>query len=803
MTSTNDKLRAIFLSALMVVSIFGAAVAFTGSAAAVNTDADEDYDDRDAVLQSSTTFWQGQELYLGNDTDGNNYIVSSEKLAIKPVNSDQDGTDTLVKQFYLNEHGGFLLDTSGLDTGEYVITQAGDAIEFGNNGEANGTHDENSEAVTNASFSITTQSLSTDFVDSDDDVVESTNNVEEGEDTHIEFDTNRAGFNVTVETDAYDYDDDELVDIFGEELDWDRDDEDDEFFVTDVSDEKYEVNFSDRDAGDYQFDFEVRDTEAADSASITVNDVDADLNFAESSIDVTQGDVAEITVEIGDGTDTGTVLIGDYDDDGYQANISVTDDSDDQVTFYFNTYLAGMNSTELGDSDGWSGDIVSLHEDAESDDEVTLKNEDKDYQNVSDLLETGSYEIAAVNGNAQDAMDSPDNVGTLYIEERSTDAVNTWTISENNEDDLSDLEELSARLDDNTLTEAGTLADGDYLVSEISASGLEGMIEAEGLVDADGDVATDDFEAWLTDADNSSADYYSVSNGVGSVADDNSTVGFSLYVEEADPPTNRDEAVSDFNDTGVEKVIYDKSEDTFYVAASVDTILDGDLADRYSDGDPYNLNFDVKDARLLDYSESDWQDDDDENWESVSAEFNIEDADAEFDTQEIDGDDYVTVGAAEGQTISGETNVAPGSELTVRATGEDDARFVKSDSEVVVQSDGTFSTELDFSDRAVDEEFEAKISQGALGSDGVTADGMIVEAVEEATPTEEPEPTPTEEPEPTPTEEPEPTPTEEPEPTPTEPEPTPTETTSTPGFGISVAMLALIGAALIALRRKD
>ena len=34
MTSTNDKVRALFLTALMVVSVFGATVAFSGAAAA-------------------------------------------------------------------------------------------------------------------------------------------------------------------------------------------------------------------------------------------------------------------------------------------------------------------------------------------------------------------------------------------------------------------------------------------------------------------------------------------------------------------------------------------------------------------------------------------------------------------------------------------------------------------------------------------------------------------------------------------------------------------------------------------------
>ncbi|PSP68441.1 hypothetical protein BRC79_05695, partial [Halobacteriales archaeon QH_8_67_27] len=38
MTGTNDKLRSLFLTMLMVVSVFGGTVAFAGTAAAANTD---------------------------------------------------------------------------------------------------------------------------------------------------------------------------------------------------------------------------------------------------------------------------------------------------------------------------------------------------------------------------------------------------------------------------------------------------------------------------------------------------------------------------------------------------------------------------------------------------------------------------------------------------------------------------------------------------------------------------------------------------------------------------------------------
>ncbi|UWG48875.1 hypothetical protein HSRCO_2615 [Halanaeroarchaeum sp. HSR-CO] len=98
--------------------------------------------------------------------------------------------------------------------------------------------------------------------------------------------------------------------------------------------------------------------------------------------------------------------------------------------------------------------------------------------------------------------------------------------------------------------------------------------------------------------------------------------------------------------------------------------------------------------------------------------------------------------------------------------------------------------------RAVDEEFEAKLLPGALptGDDAITADGLLVEAVEETSTTAEPT---TEEPPEASAEEPTEKPTEEPTEEPTE------VPTQTPGFGIAVAMLALIGAALVALRRRN
>jgi PGF-CTERM protein len=90
--------------------------------------------------------------------------------------------------------------------------------------------------------------------------------------------------------------------------------------------------------------------------------------------------------------------------------------------------------------------------------------------------------------------------------------------------------------------------------------------------------------------------------------------------------------------------------------------------------------------------------------------------------------------------------------------------------------------------------------------DSYNTDTVQVEIVaERMTPT--PEPTPTERPTPTPTERPTPTPTERPTERPTSTAtatatPTPTEGGG-PGFGAVVALLALVAAALLAIRRGD
>jgi PGF-CTERM protein len=102
------------------------------------------------------------------------------------------------------------------------------------------------------------------------------------------------------------------------------------------------------------------------------------------------------------------------------------------------------------------------------------------------------------------------------------------------------------------------------------------------------------------------------------------------------------------------------------------------------------------------------------------------------------------------------------------------------------------------------EAYDFVTSDGAEDSP-YTANGSAVTDEAEVTiemATETPEPTP----EPTATPTAEPTPTPEPEQTPTEtepPTPEPTTTGDGAGFGVVLALIALIGAALLAVRRNE
>ncbi len=480
------------------------------------------------------------------------------------------------------------------------------------------------------------------------------------------------------------------------------------------------------DAGDYTV--EVTDTFSGvtvESDTVTVEKAaDSSSDFATNVVTEQVGDIAEITVTM-QGTDEAEVMIGG-DDFGYTATANVTDEDDDgEVTLLFNTYDVNSGDTLVADGD----------------DEVDSYNIDTE---VSTVLDAGDYDLEVSTGG------DADNVGTLVLEERSTDSQAVWTAPTGDADDLSEASDVYDAIENSNLTQTDSVANGDVVVHQVVATGLEGAYEAEMLADET-----------------------------------------NLTIEQTNPGPNREAKV--LNDSAA-TVIADGENDTYFFVYDLDNVdatrtefYDEDASTKYDveDDDAFNATFTVLEGDLTDV----------EDGEEVSAEYEVVAPELSLDA------DPINVTASADQSVSGSATVAPGTELTIRvkSTGDTQPRFLKTGS-AYVQADGSYSSAFDFSEQKSGDEFTVTVSVDSGTADDVSADGNVgdvqTETTTEETTTEETttEETTTE----TTTEE---TTTEE---TTTEETEEPAETTtesSTPGFGIAVALVALVAAALLAVRR--
>jgi len=536
----------------------------------------------------------------------------------------------------------------------------------------------------------------------------------------------------------------------------------------------------------------VEDVNSGVTATDTVNITEikeGDSSFGQGTVSVTQGDNAEFTVEFSGGATEGTVLIGDAEEDGYQANVSVVDgDEDGQVTFDFNTYTAGTTGTE----------IVSLAGDSEgTDDTVSLENQGDSEQTLTDILDTGDYIVSVSTGDATTTLENPDNVGTLVVSEREAPSQQLWRTSDSTleavndaigDEDVDEVAAINAAVENDTVTQTDTVAvdpDGsmdDVLVHQISASGLEGALD---VVSSDSDSTTEALY-YLTQATNGYEEPV-----------------VEITFEETNPESNTEAATLSVSDltadqaTSAMTVVYDDNTSSYYVF--VDTAALENQG--FEDGDNVETEFNVQMPRLLDIDDDADAEEAEGEYQTASANFSVEEATGSFDTN---ADDEVEA-VAGNASITGTTNVAPGTEFTVRVQSTEDTQPRFFDPvDVVVSANGTFTATLDLSEQSVNDTFSVSTRQSGFDA---SADGVIVESTTEATPT----PTATATPEPTETATPEPTETATPEPTETdapetdEPTETPeddTTTTTTPGFGVAVALVALLAAALLAGRRE-
>ena len=469
--------------------------------------------------------------------------------------------------------------------------------------------------------------------------------------------------------------------------------------------------------------------EATSAVNVTTAAV-GQADLAANTFDVAQGGVAEITVDLSGGATMGTLVIGDVADQGYQANVTFTDENEDgEVTILFNTYNAGAGSTGAG--------VVE----AAGDDSAELNSGDTPLG--SNLLAEGGYDLAVDTGHAANGSEvttsGSSDFGSMSIGPRSTDSLALWTAPGGTS---------GADVFDATLTEDTTIATNDWVIVQVSATGLEGLV--------DGNLSG------------------TVGNGVNiSVAQTESSTKPNTQAKELDLSAS----------AGAIEYLSDADNQTYFIAINTKTAdleRDGSGSYSMSAGEEYVATFTVDDSKLVG-----------SNNESVNSTFEVVEQTRSLDASPV------TVTAESGQSISGTSSAAPGTEfkVTVESAGDTSPRFYNNPT-ATVQADGTWNVTVDFSEQSAGDTFT--VSSGSF----FDADGEVVESTSTATPTAtataEPDDTATATA--TATAEPDTdtaTATDEPD---TE---TDTETsTETPGFGVAVALVALLAAALLAGRRE-
>ena len=796
-----------FLAAIMIVSVFAVPLAFSGAAAAQPNN--ENFHEE---VTDGQTKYQGQILYADvSDYDDH----GNEDFELRSWDTSDRQVGGLEESLEVVDSDYVIVDTEDLEAGNYIITNqsSGD--------------DRSDEDIR---FELVEQGLTVEF---DDNTV-----ADDGTDAETELEVSsrqRSTYAINVSVDGLD--DEELRDVFTDGPDVEADggllgadrtddvdnefdiageagetgyamiDEDDEVLTIFNGEQNFDLNFTGVDAGEYEFEIEVVDSTATASSSITVEDR-GDGEAVVSPADVFQGDIVEFVVEL-DNTDNAALVIGDQDDDGYQANVSITDADEDTISVFFNTYAAGNGSVD--------SDIIFSDDDAD----VVLENFDVEgYERLSAILDTGDYTVYAGAINTDDpdesdffnVVDDPDEITTLTINDRSELDATQWraggdTVGDvldelSDEDEEAAIELIGNAVENNLVTETDMFAvtdgdgsgDSDYQIHQVSASGLHGILAV-----ADSESDLDDVDTFVAFAEALALNNSRIDGGL----DEEYSVLFEF--EQLNPGSNQQAIEISLNDIAenepdgveltdfIDAIIYDADANDYYIIIDTDDLISAadDLGADIEEDQEYEVTFAVQDARLLD--ETDDQDDLEDLYEEINWEFDLDEAEGDFLNVNSDGD--VEAEAIEDAEVSVETNVAPGTELDIRvrnAPGTSPS-FISNDRDVVVDVDGIVTGVFDFSSQSPDDEFEASVRQASfeLEEDGVFIESEPVDDEDDVVDDEDDAVD------------------DEDDVVDDEDDVVDDEDDSedvddeTPGFGALVALVALLGAALLAARRQN
>jgi hypothetical protein len=418
MTRTRTS---VLLTAVLVVAALTA-----GISAEATTNQAQDDGVADAAVESGSVYWQGQFLQFSAGEPNASTVWSVRE-------ADDGEVGTLVTELLLNGNGSAVFATDNLD-GEYVLVNAdGDPVVF-ENGQA-----QTVGSVSEASFEVTSQTLNASFEDGTVVNDESPDSA-----TGLRLQSNRAEYRVSLFSEQLSAS--ELADVFQNVEARDgravatRNASDDDVF---------EANFSGVEPGTYDVTVVATDGVARDTATITVSEpVEGTAGLANATVVEQRGDVARFNVTF-DGAEQAQVRLGSP-GVGYVSQFTVVDaDGDGEATVAVNTFREGLSADESGISAVGEDEVIDYRLETDP---------------ISGSLDAATYPIVVSVGATRSA------VGSLTLNERSTDGVQVWTAPDRaSVDSVSDVAEVASQDD--------TIAYQDWAIVQVEASGLSSYVQ--------------------------------------------------------------------------------------------------------------------------------------------------------------------------------------------------------------------------------------------------------------------------------------------------------------------------------------
>ncbi|SDR12150.1 BGTF surface domain-containing protein [Natronobacterium texcoconense] len=591
-----------------------------------------------------STVYIGQEITLEDAAFGD--TVSAVILYEGPESLDNPDHETSIEA----TDGTAVFDTSDLETGE--------AYHF----DADGSHFDGEE------FWTAEEELDVDF---------SVNTVPQDDGTEIEVNSDRDYQHLNITSEDFDAGDlDDYIDYGETGTDQLVDSDNEILTLTDVADgAEFEIEFEDVDPGVYEFEFETTDSLAWDNATIEVTDEDTAVNFAEDPVGE-RGDMIEIVLEP-EHTEEGAIQVGDIDEENYQASTGFSLDTPnaDEIVILFDTN---------DPADPWN-----VPEEYEDEYDLTLVDDQADVGWVDDpeaednlVLGVYDYEMTAgtehddgANAVAEDSetdttflsVTEPETISDVVLERAPADT------NFNNADDLAEAQE------DDLLSSGDIVADGDELILTLEDFGMSGAVD--GASDAH-----DVFEH----------------------------AGMNITLEEQDPGPNVAPQVWTTHDDYGTLDDYDGQLVTSTVISDFNE-YDGDLV-LVIDYDATDLEYGEYELIFEANENSIFVDDADDTIEfETSFELEEPELDLHPNNAEIPNSDSAEV--------TGMTNIAPGNDVD---TGANSPGNFTAAADAVVQNDGTFTAVYDFSEYEAGTPFEldAEADENAYTTRGDAQDDM-------------------------------------------------------------------------------